>query len=39
MTMKNDEISKEELTCRSKTDIKNLTNFDQRTQKSQKFTL
>ena len=39
MTMKNDEISKEELTCRSKTDIKNLTNFDWRTQKSQKFTL
>ena len=39
MTLKNDEKSKEELTCRSKIDIRNLTNFDSRTRKSQKFTL
>ena len=28
MTMKNDEESEEELTCRFKIDIRNLTNFD-----------
>ena len=28
MTLKNDEKSKEELTCRFKIDIKNLTNFN-----------
>ena len=39
MTLKNDEKSKEELTCRFKIDIKNLTNFDTRTQNSQKLTL
>ena len=39
MTMKNDEKSEEELTCCFKIDIRNLTNFDLRTQKSQKFTL
>ena len=39
MILKNDEKSEEELACRFKTDIKNLTNFDLRTQKSQKFTL
>ena len=39
MTLKNDEKSKEELTCRFKIDIKNLTNFDKRTQNSQKLTL
>ena len=37
--MKNDEKSEEELTCSFKIDIKNLTNFDLRTQKSRKFTL
>ena len=31
MTLKNDEKSEEELTCRSKIDIRNLTNFDSRT--------
>ena len=39
MTLKNDEKSEEELTCYFKIDIKNLTNFDSITQKSQKFTL
>ena len=39
MTMKNDEKFEEELTCRFKTDMKNLTNFDPSTQKSQKFAL
>ena len=39
MTLKNDEKSEEELTCRFKIDIRNLMNFDLRTQKSQKFTL
>ena len=38
-TMKNDAKFEEELTCRFKTDMKNLTNFDQPTQKSQKFAL
>ena len=35
----NDEKSEEELTCRFKIDIRNLTNFDSITQKFQKFTL
>ena len=39
MKLKNDEKSEEELTCRLKIDIRNLTNFDLGTQKSQKFTL
>ena len=39
MTMKNDEKSEEELTCRFKIDIGYLSNFDQSTGKSQKFTL
>ena len=39
MTMKNDEKSVEELTCRFKIDMKNLTNFESRTRKSQKFAL
>ena len=33
MTLKNDEKSEEELTCRFKIDIKNLTNFDSSIQK------
>ena len=39
MTLKNDGKSKEELTCRFKTDMRNLTNFDLSTQKSQTFAL
>ena len=39
MTLKNDEKPEEELTCRSKINIKNLTNFNSSTQKSKKFTL
>ena len=39
MTMKNDEKFEEELTCRFKTDMRNLTNFDPSTQKSQQFAL
>ena len=39
MTMKSDEKLEEELTCRFKTDMRNLTNFDRGTQKSQKFAL
>ena len=31
MTMKNDTKIEEELTCRSKIDMRNLTNFDQST--------
>ena len=31
MTLKNDEKSKEELTCRFKIDIRNLINFDSNT--------
>ena len=31
MTMKNDEKSEEELTCRFKIDMRNLTNFDSST--------
>ena len=36
MTLKNDEKSEKELTCRFKIDIRNLTDFDQSTQKSEK---
>ena len=39
MTLKNDEKSEEELTCCFRIGIKNLANFDSRTQKSKKFTL
>ena len=39
MTLKNDGKSEEELTCRFKTDLTNLTNFDPSTRKSQKFGL
>ena len=39
MTMKNDVKFEEELTCRFKIDLRNLTNFDPSTQKSQKFAL
>ena len=37
MTMKNDAKIEEEFTCQFKIDMKNLTNFDLNTQKSQKF--
>ena len=36
MTMKNDAKFEEELTCCFKTDMRNLTNFDSRTLKSEK---
>ena len=39
VTMKNDAKFEEELTCRFKTDMRNLTDFDPSTQKSQKFAL
>ena len=39
MTLKNDEKSEEELSCCFKIDERNLTNFESRTWKSQKFTL
>ena len=39
MRMKNDAEFEEDLTCQFKTDIRNLTNFDPSTQKSQKFEL
>ena len=39
MTMKNDTKLEEELTCRFKLDMWNLTNFDPNTQKSQTFSL
>ena len=39
MTLKNDEKSEEELTCRFKIDLRNMKNFDLSTQKNQKFTL
>ena len=39
MTMKNDRKIEEELTCRFKIDMRNLTNFDPNTQKSPKFAL
>ena len=39
MVMKNDAKIEEELTCQFKIDMRNLTNFDPSTQKSQKFAL
>ena len=39
MTMNNETKFEEELTCQFKTDMRNLTNFDPNTQKSQKFAL
>ena len=39
MAMKNDAKFEIELTCHFKIDMKNLTNFDPSTQKSQKFDL
>ena len=39
MTMKNDAKFGEEFTCHSKTDIRNLTNFDLSTRKYKKFAL
>ena len=39
MTMKNDAKFEEELTCQFKIDMRNLTNFDWSTRKSQKFAL
>ena len=39
MTMKNDKKFEEKLTCRFKTDMRTLMNFDPSTQKSQKFAL
>ena len=39
MTLKSDAKFGEELTCDFKIDMKNLTNFDPSTQKSQKFSL
>ena len=39
MTIKNDVKFEEELTCRFKIEMKNLTNFDSSTRKSQKISL
>ena len=39
MTMKNDAKFKEKLTCLFKIGIRNLTNFDQNTRKSEKVSL
>ena len=39
MTIKNHAKSEKELTCQFKVDMRNLTNFDPRTLKSQKFAL
>ena len=39
MTMKNDAKYEEEFTCQFTFDMRNLTNFDPNTQKSQKFAL
>ena len=39
MTMKNDTNIEEDLTCQFKIDLRNLTNLDPSTQKSQKFAL
>ena len=39
MTLKNDAKFEEELTCRFKIDMRNLTNFDTSTQKTQKVQL
>ena len=37
MTMKNDAKFEKELTCQFKIDVRNLTNFDSNTRKTQKF--
>ena len=37
LTMKNEAKFEEELTCQFNVDMRNLTNFDSSTQKSQKF--
>ena len=39
MTMKNDAKIEEKFTCQFKIDMRNLTNFDPSTRKSQKFAL
>ena len=39
MTMKNDTKFEQELTCQLKIDMRNLTNFDLNTRRSQKFAL
>ena len=39
MAIKNDAKIEEEFTCQFKIDLRNLTNFDPSTQKSQKFAL
>ena len=39
MTMKNDAKFKKELSCQFRTDMRNLTNFDPSTPKSQNFAL
>ena len=39
MTMKSDAKFEEELTCQFKIDVRNMTNFDWSTRKSQKFAL
>ena len=39
IAMKNDAKFDEQLTCQLKTDMRNLTNFDSSTRKSQKFAL
>ena len=39
MTLKNEEKFEEELTCRFKIDMGNMTNFEPRTQKSRKCSL
>ena len=39
MTIKNDRKFEEQLTCQFKIDVRNLTNFDPSTRKSQKFAL
>ena len=39
MAMKNDAKFEEELTCQFKIDMRNLTNYDPSTRKSQKFAL
>ena len=39
MAMKNEAKSEEELTCQFKIEMRNLTNFDRSTRKSQEFAL
>ena len=39
MAMKNDETLEEDLTCHFKIDMRNFTDFDPSTEKSQKFAL